>query len=243
MSRRPFRVNSIVLLLLAQMHPTNAQRFEPRGALWSVVRTCQLAKTTLGIAAPCIDIRSSYDGYSVAILRVPLSGAHLLVVPLTRIPGIEAPELRGPAGGAYLSAAWMARRDLHNGADVNDWDSFGMAINSAKNRSQDQLHIHVDCLTTQARASFKKLISTDDRWKLLSNGLWARVVHTEDLRVPNPFAMMSDVLPPSRDGLAAANLGVAGVRFLNGTRGFVLLTSNTMSLERILDVNCGVLRQ
>jgi CDP-diacylglycerol pyrophosphatase len=242
-SRRSFRAISIVLLLLAQMHPTRAQHFEPRDALWSVVRACQLAKATLGIPTPCIDIRSSSDGFSVAILRAPFTGAHFLVVPLSKISGIEALELRGPAGGAYLSAAWMARGELHNGADIKDWDSVGMAINSARNRSQDQLHIHVDCLTAQARASFKTLLSIDDRWKLLSNGLWARVVRTEDMRVPNPFAKLLDGLPPGRDSLAAVNLGIAGVQFLNGTHGFVLLTSKTMSFERILDASCGVLRQ
>jgi len=224
------------------MHPTRAQHFEPRDALWSVVRACQLAKATLGIPAPCIDIRSSSDGYGVAILRAPFTGAHLLVVPLSKISGIEAPELRGPAGGAYLSAAWMARGELHNGTDIKDWESVGMAINSARNRSQDQLHIHVDCLTAQARAGFKTLEPTDGRWKLLSNGVWARVVRTEDLRVPNLFATMLDGLPPGHDGLGAVNLGIAGVRFLNGTHGFVLLISRITSLEQILDASCGFLR-
>jgi CDP-diacylglycerol pyrophosphatase len=242
-SRGSFRAISIVLLLLAQMQPTNARTFEVRDTLWSVVRTCQIAKETIGIASPCIDLTRSSDGYSVAILRAPFSGAHLLAVPLLKISGIEAPELLGPAGGAYLSAAWAARRELHKGLEIEDWDSIGMAINSARNRSQDQLHIHVDCLTAQARAKFKTLISTDGRWKLLSNGLWAQVVRTDDLRVSNPFRMILDGLPMDRDGLAAVNLGVAGVQFLNGTHGFIILTSKTMSLERILDASCKVLRQ
>jgi len=195
------------------------------------VRTCESAQASVGISFPCIDIRGSADGYRVALLRPPLPRTHLLVVPSTRIVGIESPELRGRDGGIYLALAWAARDKAAGDLGPVPWASAGMAINSVANRSQDQLHIHVDCLTPQAKASLATAVSTlSEQWTVLWRGVWARLVRNEDLRAADPFGPSIDRLPLGPSGLSGLNFGVAGIE-ARGGKGFVLLASKSMSFE------------
>jgi len=210
-----------------------------RDALWSVVRTCESARASLGISFPCLEIRSSTDGYSVALLRPPLPKTHLLVIPLAKVAGIESPELRGGAGAAYLSMAWSARDKAGGELGPIPWDSTGIAINSAANRSQDQLHIHVGCLSPQAKASLAKTgMSLGESWRVLWTGVWARRLRGDDLRAADPLGpSLERLLGPI--GLAGLNFGVAGFERSGRRRGFVLPASKSMSFERLLDPNCA----
>src|SRR5215217_6309045 len=104
-------LSTACVFILALPEPGSARPIPfASDALWTVVRTCQSAMASVGLTFPCLEIRGSADGYSVALLRPPLPRKHLLVVPLTRIVGIESPELRGRAGGAHLSLAWGTRQ-------------------------------------------------------------------------------------------------------------------------------------
>ena len=77
-----------------------------------------------------------------------LRGARqFLLIPTARITGIESPELLAPDAPNYFSDAWRARSftDAAAGGPVpRDWMS--LAVNSIQFRSQNQLHIHVDCV-------------------------------------------------------------------------------------------------
>jgi len=118
-----------------------------------------------------------------------------------------------------------------------------MAINSVKNRTQDQLHIHVDCLTPQAKASLATAASTlGETWTVLWRGVWARLFRGEDLRAADPFGPSVDRLPLGPSGMADLNFGVAGIE-ARGAKGFVLLASKNMSFERLLDPGCTLLQR
>ena len=232
------------VLILAFSGPASASStLLGPGALWTVVRTCESAKASVGISFPCIDLRASADGYGVALVRPPLPRKHLLVVPTSRIVGIESPELRGQAGSAYLALAWAARDKAAGELGPIPWADAGMAINSVANRTQDQLHIHVDCLTPQAKASLATAVSTlTEQWRALWRGVWARIFWGEDLRGADPFGPSLDRLPLGASGFAGLNFGAAGVE-LNGRTGFVLLASQSMSFERLLDPGCRLLER
>src|SRR5918995_7422964 len=180
-----------VLTLVSGMPSLAAPSFLTRDALWSVVRTCESAKASVGLSLRCLDVRDSPDGYRVALLRPPFPRTHLLVVPLARMPGIESPELRGRAGGAYLAMAWDARNIARGDLGPIPWAGAGMAINSAGKRSQDQLHVHVDCLTPQAKSNLTRAGgSVGKEWKVLWRGVWARLFGGEDLRAADPLGPM-----------------------------------------------------
>jgi CDP-diacylglycerol pyrophosphatase len=120
-----------------------------RGGLWAVVHDiCVPAYQSIGVGFPCAEV-SIADGLErgFAVLRLPSSATHVIVVPTTRISGIESPALLKENAPSYWQAAWGARRFVEEGARRRlPRDKIGMAINSVASRSQEQLHIHVACI-------------------------------------------------------------------------------------------------
>ena len=114
-----------------------------RAALWQVVRACMLDKTTTGSPLPCLEVNLD-DGF--AVLRPPIGQPDTILTPTRRIVGIEDPALQAPDAANYFALAWSARR-LLPGREAPADDRVALAVNSVLARSQDQLHIHIGCLT------------------------------------------------------------------------------------------------
>jgi CDP-diacylglycerol pyrophosphatase len=146
-----------------------------RSALWSVVHDiCLPAYQDIGVAFPCAEV-SIANGLDrgFAVLRIPSSATHIIVVPTTRISGIESPGLLKKNAPNYWDAAWNARRFVEDGARRRlPRDKIGMAINSAASRSQDQLHIHVACIApTVANFLRRHQAEIHETWSFLSPAL------------------------------------------------------------------------
>src|SRR4051812_50100238 len=76
-----------------------------RGALWRVVETCVAAKETLNVSLPCLQVNLRRHGsLGTVVLRPPWKETHTLVVPTTRVVGIEAAALQQPDAVAYWQA-------------------------------------------------------------------------------------------------------------------------------------------
>jgi CDP-diacylglycerol pyrophosphatase len=133
------------LILTTIANLTHSASAANRDELWAVVHDiCVPAYQSIGVGFPCSEV-SIGDGLErgFAVLRVPSSATHVIVVPTTRISGIESPELLKKNAPNYWEAAWDARRFVEEGARRQlPRDKIGMAINSEASRSQDQLHIH-----------------------------------------------------------------------------------------------------
>ena len=57
----------------------------------------------------------------------------------------------------YFADAWQAREYVSGALhEVLPRDDIGLAINSLRGRSQDQLHIHIDCIRPDVRAALHK---------------------------------------------------------------------------------------
>lgn len=124
-----------------------AGNFASRTALWQVVRACTLDKTTLGSPLPCLEVNlddGAERGY--AVLRPPVGNPDTIVAPTRRIVGLEDPALQAPDAPNYFALAWQSRRFLPGGQALAD-ERVALAVNSTLARSQDQLHIHIGCLT------------------------------------------------------------------------------------------------
>jgi hypothetical protein len=92
-----------------------------RGGLWAVVHDiCVPAYQSIGVGFPCAEV-SIADGLErgFAVLRAPSSATHVIVVPTTRISGIESPALLTENAPNYWEAAWGARRSSRKGRAVN----------------------------------------------------------------------------------------------------------------------------
>ena len=95
-----------------------------------------------------------------AVLKDANGPTQYLLLPTARIVGIESPALQAPDAINYFAAAWDARRFVEEalGHDLPG-DRVGLAVNSVLARTQNQLHIHIDCIRADVRATLARLQS------------------------------------------------------------------------------------
>jgi CDP-diacylglycerol pyrophosphatase len=206
--------------------------------------------------APCdsVDLSGGEDN-GVAILKDLVGVAQFLAIPTRRITGIESPEIRQTSAPNYWRAAWAARGFMEGrlGHELPR-DAVGLAINSSLARSQDQLHIHIDCLAPDVRAT---LAARSDEltaeWRPLSYDLKgrrydARRLDSFDLADVAPFRLLADGDPGASTQMRLETLVVVGATFTSGP-GFVLLADRADPAggdlargEDLLDHSCQAAR-
>ena len=149
-----------------------------------------------------------------------------LVIPTVRSSGIDDPAILAPETPNYFAAAWRARSfvDQQTGfALPREWLS--LAINSAFARSQDQLHIHVDCVSREVhRALAEHAAAVGPDWapfpvSLAGHRYEARWVGGDELDGVDPFTLVANDIPGARADMAARTIVVVGA-----ATGFVVLT-------------------
>jgi CDP-diacylglycerol pyrophosphatase len=222
-------------------------------ALWHVVHDlCVTDARLTGLPAPCLAVNRKI-GY--AVLDDPGSATQVLLVPTTRIHGIESPRLLDEGAPNYWQSAWNARRFLerHAGGKVARED-IAMAINSVYGRSQEQLHIHIDCVQPDVKAKLaahEAEIGEDwspFAWDLAGERYVVRRLDGAELGDRDPFKLLARDDPGARAGMGAHTLAVIGARFADGRPGFILLTAvggvaanPKGASEGLLDHDCAVL--
>lgn len=226
----------------------------PRDILWHVEQTCVLDQRLTGSPFPCLAVQPEPAEAGVAVLRAPFRRTHVVAMPLARISGIEAPELLAADAPNYLMAAWAARRFVQ--ADASRplaWADLGLAVNSQATRSQDQLHIHIECVRRGLKRQFAERLSQypTDTWQpaglvFQHQDYWARRVDKPSLAGLNVFAMAHDI-PALAEDPALTILAVIGVTDPARGDGFLLLAGRSDSTrgpaqstsEDLLDHSCG----
>lgn len=219
-------------------------------ALWQIVHLeCVPAARTTGKPGICtsVDQAGRY-----AVLRDRVGVAQHLLIPTDRISGVESPLLLAPSTPNYWADAWEARRYVEAAlekaqhAPLAD-DQIGLEINSAMQRSQEQLHIHIDCMRTDAASALAAYRSEPPRvWTAGTiNGVSYRV-----MRVPgptfdfNPFDIVAGD-QPSPDKMAAQTILITGAGPSAEQSGWLIVNSSrdtdggTGSAETLLDHRCG----
>jgi CDP-diacylglycerol pyrophosphatase len=238
----PARCALLLIFVGAAALPAIEGHAQNRDALRQVVEEqCVPHWLKQGNPAPCE--RVHLDGY--AVLADAKGGAHFLLIPTTTIAGIESPDVLNPQAPNYFAAAWQARdRIAAVLAHEVPRDAVGLAVNSREHRSQDQLHIHIECLGREVHRALQAAAEhLSDHWSAVDvarrqyQGM--RVVG-EDLWEANPFALLSERLPGAREDMGAYTLMVAGMQFKDGP-GFILLTGkNVPGTEVLLDPTCAI---
>jgi CDP-diacylglycerol pyrophosphatase len=219
--------------------------------LWAVVSEgCVRNQQTSGIPFPC---QSVDEEQGFAILGP--GGAHFMIVPTRQVAGIESPEITAPDAPNYWEYAWQARSHLNDflGTELAR-DEVGLAINSARNRSQDQLHIHVGCIKPDVWSTLqvyeRAVRTTGSRlpFAITPGHLYRMLrINDEQFGSANPFQLVADGIPGARDAMASYTIVVAGATFRDGTIGFYVLAERSDangggSGEGLLDYDCEVLR-
>jgi CDP-diacylglycerol pyrophosphatase len=253
---RILRPLALTLLLALTAVPANAANPD---ALWQIVHDrCVPDQQANDQPAPCALVELN-RGY--AVLKDIVGATQFLLIPTAKITGIEDPAILSPMAPNYFAAAWRARAMVEQRAQQTlPRDALSLAINSAYGRTQNQLHIHIDCLRRDVAAALRQgggSVGSD--WapfpvKLLGHPYLARRVASDDLADNNPFMLLADSVPGARADMGEWTLVAAGATIASATTaptpGFILLADHVdatigdhASGEELQDHACAIKTQ
>lgn len=221
-------------------------------ALWKIVDgKCVVDQKTFGHAAPCarVDLPGGY-----AILKDIDGKTQYLLIPTARTTGIEDPALLQPGTPNYFADAWsqtplIAARLGHFLPPVD----VSLAINSEHGRTQQQFHIHMDCISEDTQAALMRHMNQiTTSWMPFPEPLHRHRyqvmrIDGESLGKTSPFQLLADGLPGAKDDMGAYTLVLVGGEFPGSGPGFILLAgkadlaqANFGSGEELQDHDCAL---
>jgi CDP-diacylglycerol pyrophosphatase len=201
-----------------------------RMALWNIVHDQCVPHLEAGNPPKPCDLVDLAGG--VALLKDLHGVAQMLAIPTRRVSGIEDLEALAPEAENYFAAAWAGRAQLvtHLGRPAPR-EAIGLSINSMYSRSQDQLHIHIDCIRPDVAAGLSRYQgSLDAQWRPMTIDLrgrhyWARRLDSEDLSGVSPFRLLAEGVEGAKDKMGLWSIIAVGASF-EGKPGFVLLADH-----------------
>jgi CDP-diacylglycerol pyrophosphatase len=205
----------MVALLAAPVFVAAGVWLHGRSALWRIVSEDCLPAARAGRASACA-IVSPPDaaGAGYAVLKDRHGALQYLLIPTTRVTGIEDPALLQPGAGAWLAAAWRERRWMETARHAPvPREDVALALNSEWARSQDQLHVHVSCVRPDLRVRLDGArAEIGAAWSPLAGG-WnghpyaVRRIAAADLDGTDLFRELARLRPGSMGGQAIAVVG------------------------------------
>jgi CDP-diacylglycerol pyrophosphatase len=224
-------------------------------ALWQIVHnSCEPAARGADVAQKCIDVDAT-EGY--AVLKDLNGIAQYLLIPTKRIGGIESPDLLAPNTPNYWRAAWDARRFVNEklGEDLSR-DELSLAINSTSGRTQNQLHIHIDCLALDVVDALREQGSKiGTQWtafptRLRGHAYRIRRIDDPTLASVDPFKLLAADVSKEGGSMADQTLLLTGTTTPDGQPAFFLLNDHVRlmqgdfaSSEELQDHSCAVARK
>jgi len=246
-------VGAAVLVLAGRRFADHSNR------LWQIVHEeCVPGQERVGNPAPCaaVHIQDGVDrGY--VVLKDLIGATQYLLLPTTFVSGIESPDLLLPNAPNYFGDAWGERGYVERAAQrALPRAAISLAVNSMLNRSQNHLHIHMDCMRLDVQATLQRLLAgIGDDWAVLPEPLVghsyrARRILGEDLGSADPFLLLADGVPGARAAMGAQTLTVVGAQFAEGKPGFVVLNARAdvgtgafIRGEELQDHSCAAARE
>jgi CDP-diacylglycerol pyrophosphatase len=229
--RIPRRGRGLCVLAALVLLATPRHSAADADALWRIVGDrCIPDQQQNGSPKPCelVDLVAGY-----AVLKDLVGDTQFLVIPTVRVSGIDSPEILAPNAPNYWEGAWQARGFVNARAHRElPRDVISLAINSVSGRTQDQLHIHVDCVRRDVQATLQKNAKDiGAHWtalpvKLSGHDYQAMRIDQPDLSRTNPFVLLADGIAGARADMAHYTLVVVGE-----SSGFVLLAGHASPLS------------
>jgi len=225
-------------------------------ALWTIIhQRCVPGFIAGGNPAPCAEVVLPPGAPGGWVVLKDRDGAtQFLVMPTQKITGIEDSLILAPGEPNFFSAAWAARGYFlaKVGHDLPRAD-ISLAINSPYGRTQNQLHIHIDCVRADVAATLAaKLAEIGPGWAplpLAGHAYRARRLAGPELN-ENPFLLLADDPSVGAAGIGRHTLVVVGETFPDGQDGFVLLddrenpaAGDRASGEELQDHACAIARE
>jgi CDP-diacylglycerol pyrophosphatase len=231
---------ALFVLLVISRHAT-----ADSDALWNVIsQQCVPDQQQSHSPKPCelVDLATGY-----VVLKDREGDTQFLLMPTARITGIESPAILAPDAPNYWDAAWQARHFVDERAHRElSRDVMSLAVNSEIGRTQNQLHIHIDCVRRDVQASLREHAdAVGPAWapfpaKLADHDYMAMRIAQPDLTHTNPFILLADGIPDAR-----ADMGHYTLVLVGDPNGFVLLAghatdaTNSGSGEELQDHACA----
>ena len=207
-------------------------------ALWRIVHdACEPHAEAGEGPKPCENVNLARgEAEGIAILKDLHGVVQMLAIPTRRITGIEDPQMLAPDAPNVFADAWKAKALLEErlGRPLPRV-SVALTINSKWARSQEQLHVHVDCLAKSVAEKLEDYRSAlDDRWRAMTVALngrmyFARRLDSTDLSDAEPLKLLADGIEGARGHMDVYSLAAVGATF-GGKPGFILL-ADSFSLE------------
>jgi CDP-diacylglycerol pyrophosphatase len=222
-------------------------------ALWQIVseKCVPEARSGAGNNA-CAKVDLS-EGYVIFKDRDGI-GQYLLI-PTKRIEGIESPDLVEIDAHNYWRDAWEARGYVEQAIRSKlKREDIGLAINSASGRSQNQLHIHIDCMRPDVAAALAaQRTAIGEHWAELPVALsqhryHALLITDGTLQETDPFQVLYRELRSRGESMADQTLLLTGATLADGKLGFILLNDHVgpgdhASAEELLDHSCSLMKK
>jgi CDP-diacylglycerol pyrophosphatase len=248
-------VRRLFLAALALLICAGTAHADP-DALWKIVsEKCLPDQYEHSQPAPCalVDLTGGQE-HGYVVLKDIVGDTQYLVMPTAKITGIEDPAVLAPGAANYFADAWDERHFTIEAAKAAlPREAISLAINSVSGRTQNQLHIHIDCIKPEVRDAVRRqLAAIGDTWAPLAAPLAghpyrAMRVLGDGLDAANPFNLVADGVPSARAAMANQTLVVVGATFAGNTPGFVLLddradpaTGDRGSGEELQDHSCAL---
>ncbi len=217
-------------------------------ALWQIVgeRCVPDEKSSTTSPKPCeqVDLAGGY-----AVLKDIVGETQFLVIPTTRVGGIESPEILALDAPNYWEAAWQARSYVEDRAGItlcrvmrSGWRS----IRSARAHRTSCISMSTVCGSTSSRLCASThppsaRSGPNSRYRSPATTTWPCASITGASAASDPFDLLADGIPGARADMAHYTLVVAGA-----PDGFVLLaghaspaTGNWGSGEQLQDHACA----
>ncbi len=248
--RRPPRWIGFALLVSAAALGASPARAGDPDVLWKIVHDqCVPNVQQHHKALPCaeVDLTGGVErGY--AVLKDLVGYTQFLVIPTARVTGIEDPAVLAAKAPNYWAPSWTARFYVFARAHKElPRDAIGLAINSVQGRSQNQLHVHIDCVQPDLRRYLaRRAARMSERWADLGEAYsghryLAMRLDSRDLAGVDPFALLARI-PAARQHMGNWTLAAIGM-----PRGFILLaghvnpaTNDNAASEELLDHSCAL---
>ena len=249
--RRRTIVVCVFLLILAAVGWFSLRQYlHHPDALWRIVsQQCVPHQRDRQNPEPCakVDLQSGF-----VLLKDIHGPLQYLLLPTTKMKGMESPELLQAKTANFFWLAWQQRNfmSLRRGSPVPD-DVISLTINSTSGRTQNQLHIHISCLRPDVRNQLNQYAKTlNSGWQdfpvpLAGNKYIARKVSEADFVQRSPFIMLASQVPQAREHMGRYSLAMAKLAdgkwvILATERN--LLHLNLASAEQLQDHSCKLLK-
>lgn len=225
-----------------------------RNALWRIVhcRCAPAAQQGEAPPIPCAEVALRGDGArGSAVLKDLVGRAQYLLIPTARVTGMEDPAILAPGAPNYFADAWEARRFVEAalGHELPP-EAMSLAINPAVARTQDQLHIHMDCLHGEVRDALEAAAPRiAAEWapldiELVGRRGWLAMRSAGVALQVDPVMALAGKVPGAREAMGHWTVAVVGLRPGSAVApGFLILAGRHDEVgvsERLQDHECRI---